>query len=532
MENNKIEEARRIIGLYTKKPFAACISKSRSRSPVYDLVLVIDDPEQGIERSRKAHRGTEYIVTLVSRRLFERDVRKGALGEFVAAILLEPYQPLHNGDYLSEQEADLKSRVILEELENLSLRYQNLLPEILIDPRFFFHVKMNRRAKIYPPLRSSYIRLLLEKNGEPQHGYTRAIERMVESGQLQSNGYIKVTQKLIEELPKPGEKVFTPFREVDLAIRRLATYGMASRSLEPTFIDDLYHDIDFASVDGFEDLPDPKSYLFLPTEGGLVSLDDKRGYRDLMGEIDVEGPGSIRRIGGALNFVYLIQYGEGSSRRSVVAKTFQNWYGLKWIPLSIWTVGSQNFDIIGERRLSNEYRMNRRLRSKGLNAPEVYHISVENRTIIEEFIPGIGFDKIAKKQLETTSRDPSDIANLGEEISRVHAEGISLGDSKPDNTILDREGRIWFVDLEQASTGGNPAWDLAEFLYYSGHYTLRWGRMKPLVEAFLRGYLRKGEESVVREISSSQYKRIFGVITAPHIVMGISKVCSSYGSSS
>ena len=67
---------------------------------------------------------------------------------------------------------------------------------------------------------------------------------------------------------------------------------------------------------------------------------------------------------------------------------------------------------------------------------------------------------------------------LGEEISRVHATGISLGDSKPDNAILDGSGRIWFVDLEQASESGTPAWDLAEFLYYCGHYTLRWGRMK------------------------------------------------------
>jgi tRNA A-37 threonylcarbamoyl transferase component Bud32 len=351
---------------------------------------------------------------------------------------------------------------------------------------------------------------------------------MEKTGLLTTNHYVRVTPKLIRELPRPGEKVLTPFREVDLAIRRLATYGMASNALEPTLIDDLYQDIDFASVDGFEDLPDPKAYLFLPTDRGLISLDDKRGYRELI-RSNALPPGSIRRIGGVLNFVYLIEYDERGKTRKVVAKTFQNWYGLKWIPLSIWTVGSQNFDIMGERRLTNEYKMNRSLRSKGLNAPEILHVSIPKRTIIEEFISGTGFDEIAKRCLNSGNGDLcAEIMKLGEEISRVHATGVSLGDSKPDNAILDGSGKIWFVDLEQASQGGSPAWDLAEFLYYCGHYTLRWGRMKPLTRAFLDGYLKIGEKKVVREISSSKYKRIFGVLTAPHILMGISKVSRSY----
>ena len=529
LDRSNLKDVERVIGLFEKKPFAACVSKSRARNPVYDLTIIVDDSKQGVERTRRHLRGNEYVVTLVSRNLFERDVKRGALGEFVAAILLEPYMPVYNGEYLSDKETELKIRVIKEELENLSLRYQDLLSEILIDPRFFFHVKMTRRAKIYPPLRSSYLRHLLEEGTESHHGYGRALEDLVKSGLLTANHYVRVTKKLIDELPKPGEKVFTPFREVDLAIRRLATYGMASNALEPTLIDDLYHDIDFASVDGFEDLPDPKAYLFLPTDRGLISLDDKRGYRELIKSSNLP-PGSIRRIGGALNFVYLIEYEERGNQKKVVAKTYQNWYGLKWIPLSIWTVGSQNFDIIGERRMTNEYRMNRSLRSNGLNAPEIYHVSVPKRTIIEEFIPGTAFDVIAKKCLDSNNEyGLTNIKNLGEEISRVHALGISLGDSKPDNAILDASGRIWFVDLEQASEIGTPAWDLAEFLYYCGHYTLRWGRMKPLVEAFLDGYIRLGDKRAVREISSSKYKRIFGVLTAPHIVMGISKVSRSYG---
>jgi tRNA A-37 threonylcarbamoyl transferase component Bud32 len=530
-----IQGAKEVTRQLVQDPNAAFVAKAWAgdASPV-DLVVVDLRPSQRIRRNRKRLDGTDYDATVISSNLFERDINRGSLGEIVAASLLEPYLPIMGTQYLAEQEDRYKRRVVMEELENLALRFQDLLLEILIDPRFFYHVKMQRRAKIYPPSRSEYLRTLRECPDAPR-AFEATLRMMASSGLVNMDERVRITRRLLDTLPKPGESLLTPFREVELAVRRLASYGIASNAPDNPLISDINRDLDAIQENGLQEMPDPKSFLFLPTGNGLVTLDDGRSYGELSwdGHPSPTKPTLVKRIGGALNFVYLVEYPGRDGRRRFVAKTFQNWYGLKWIPLSIWTIGSQNFDILGERRLSNEYRMNRKLRREGLNAPEIHHVSVPSRTIVEEFIPGRGFDKIAQDLISGSDPNASDrIAGLGAEISKVHERGVTLGDSKPDNVILDSEGRIWFVDLEQASEGGEPTWDLAEFLYYSGHYSLRWQRVKPLVESFLEGYLREGDPGIVGEIGSARYKRIFGLLTAPHIILGIGRVCGSYCNSS
>ncbi len=526
--------AERFLRAVPNEVIAACWCNpgAKNHSPV-SLLIVTRDGERGVSRQKRSIAGREFISVEVCKSLFERDVHRGALGEFVAGMLLEPYVPLVGTEYLRSQETDLKVRVIKEELENLDLRFHDLMLELMIDPRYFFHARMQRRAKIDPAARSAYLRSLSEEADTGSFGFEIALRRLAQLGLISLDGYVRVTPKLMSHLPKPRQRVTMPFREVELAIRRFATYGVSGDFLGPSLAQEIARGID-VSPSAERDLPDPKSYLYLPTEAGLVSVDDKRDYEELISSEESSwGSPSVRRIGGALNFVYLLEFRRGDETRRLVAKTFQNWYGLKWIPLTIWAIGSQNFDILGEKRLANEYRMNRFLRAKGLNAPQIHHVSVPRRTIVEEFIEGEGFDQIAKECLADPRQELlGRISAIGNEMALLHQAGATLGDSKPDNAILDEDGRIWFVDLEQSSEGGNPAWDLAEFLYYCGHYTLRWARMKAMAKAFLEGYLTSGEAKFVREISSARYKRVFSILTAPHIIMGISKLCESYGASS
>jgi len=529
-----LDVARSLVEGFSPRPLAALVTGLWEGGSPELLTIVPPGRGRPVSRERRRLGSDEVLVTKVSQNLFDKDVLEGFLGEFVACFLLEPYTPLSGTDYLLRRDIDFKVRIVREEFENLNLRFHDLLPELLLDPCFFFHSKMQRRSRIYPPSRSRYIRVLEQMKGDAC-GFEKALRNMVSSGLITWNGYVRATEKLLSQLPQNLTKNITPFREVELAIRRLAAYGIAHNFPGPSFINEVSRELDLLPASELQELPDPMSFLFLPTDGGLVTVDDRRGLRDL---IPAQGSGSrepesIRRIGGALNFVYLVRYADDGEMKQVVAKTYQNWYGLKWIPLSIWAIGSQNFNVLGESRLVNEYRMNRFLRSKGLNTPEIYHVSVPRRTIVEEFISGTGFDQIARECLSNPRPDLlGRIADLGEEISRIHLGGAALGDSKPDNAILDGEGRIWFVDLEQAAQGGDPTWDVAEFLYYSGHYTLRWRRMKPLAKSFVEGYLRSGDSSIVAQISKAKYKRVFGIITAPHIIMGISRLCSSYASGS
>jgi len=506
---------------------AACFTGDIERDgrPI-DLLVVEDDG--GLSRDRETLGGRELLRTRVSAELFERDIENGFLGEYVASFLMLPYSPLIGDGYLHHHETNLKERVIREELENLHLGFPNLIVELLIDPRFFFHARMQRRMKIHPPSRRDYLDMVSRSGREQWHGFESAIERLHCRGLLEGNELVTITEKMAREMPEDRSNPVVPFREVERTVRRLAAYGIAGNMLDGLTLDEATQGL---QKQVYEQLPDPKSYIFLRTEGGLVSIDDKRGIRELIAGKGSSTPEShsVKRIGGALNFVYLVEVDAGDKKERMVAKTYQNWYGLKWIPVNIWTVGAQNFDVLGERRMANEYKMNRHFASSGFRVPKILHVSVPRLTIVEEYIEGTPFSEIVRDYLSDGEESQArHIESLGRQISRIHARGITLGDSKPDNMILDSQEEIWFVDLEQAAVKGSQTWDLAEFLYYSGHYTLRWRRVKPMAESFIRGYLESGEVSVVRGISAAKYKRVFGLLTPPHIIMGISKLCSDY----
>ena len=108
-----------------------------------------------------------------------------------------------------------------------------------------------------------------------------------------------------------------------------------------------------------------------------------------------------------------------------------------------------------------------------------------------------------------------------------------MGDCKPENFIVTREGKTFFVDLEQAARNGNQAWDIAEFLYYSGHYVFPISSAKAasiIAKNFVEGYLEAGgRKETVKKAASKRYARVFSVFTAPHVIVAISNICRKMG---
>jgi thiamine kinase-like enzyme len=106
-----------------------------------------------------------------------------------------------------------------------------------------------------------------------------------------------------------------------------------------------------------------------------------------------------------------------------------------------------------------------------------------------------------------------------------------LGDTKPENVIIDQTGKICLIDFEQASTEGDKAWDVAEFLYYSGHYLspLRGnGDIQAFAKAFIDGYLEAGgDPAVIRRASAPIYMRVFSVFTMRKVILAISDTCKN-----
>ncbi len=522
---------------------AACLYGSRAcgyarPSSDYDVLLIMDPYSRKVKYHYVKLNHVDASILAVEKEIFEDDVANAFLGEFVSGRLLTPYIPIINGDYLWEQEIRMKRRIILEALENLVHRYKDLCCEILIDPYFFIYKKMQKRAMIYPPVKYSYLEMLSSERRKQNiksimRGYEAALESLrAENTIIFEDGYVKISESFAEEVRRKVYGVVAPIRETERIIRQYVSHGFAGAGVTPQIVLKEFASKVERELTGksFMELEDPKNYLYLRSALGTVSLGEKYTFRDIITKAAPFGKVSdlsVRKIGGTLSFVYLLSFREDGKERKVVAKRYEDWCGFKWMPLFIWAIGIRAFDVLGEKRLINEYKMNRFLTRHGIPAPEIYYMNLESRVLLQQYIEGRSLKEIIHGVLSEGSKMKKDlnlIRQLAQRLAEVHSLNVTIGDCKPGNIIFDSNNEIYFIDLEQAGEG-DPAWDIAELLYYTGHYAIKEEKIKPLINAFIEGYTERGDARYVREAGSLKYVRAFSFFTAPNILTEISKTC-------
>jgi len=281
----------------------------------------------------------------------------------------------------------------------------------------------------------------------------------------------------------------------------------------------------------------PEDYLFVPTASGLVPLGTKLGIDEVARKvlsIPKKEKVEITPIGGILNDVFLASAIVGGEERRVVIKRFRDWWSFKWFPLVVWTVGTKTFSVLGRSRLERECAISQLLYSKGIKVPRILYVSQKKRLVVKEFVKGEGADAVIKRMANTKNalkvrKDLKVVERIGRRLAKVHAMGIVLGDTKPENILIDEHGEIFLMDLEQASRRGDAVWDVAEFLYYAGH------DLSPLVDvkvaeavagAFVSGYLEVGgSPEVVRKSATPKYTKVFSIFTFPPVMLAISNIC-------
>jgi thiamine kinase-like enzyme len=95
--------------------------------------------------------------------------------------------------------------------------------------------------------------------------------------------------------------------------------------------------------------------------------------------------------------------------------------------------------------------------------------------------------------------------------------------------LVKPDGSIYMIDFEQATQDGDKAWDVAVFLYYSGHYLQPLygnGKAESIAKTFINGYLKAGGDiNVIKKAGSPKYTRVFSIFTMWTIISAISSVC-------
>jgi tRNA A-37 threonylcarbamoyl transferase component Bud32 len=534
----QIAGSRRIAG--------ACIFGARvggysaENSSLHTLLIVRNYPSR-LMLYPKLLKDINVFFLVVDGGLFERDVEQAIIGEFVAEKLMLPYQSLINPEYLWQQELKLKKRVIWELLENLVLEYPEMSHELVIKPKYFMYEDMKRKAHLFPLMTYSFLNALrndLRKQNTEliMQGYLEALNDLSKEGWVEfTNGQVKVNGIFIDDVKKRRIRIRALLRTVQ---RGVLTHVLRAW---PGVIQPIIEDQElFLKTHGqtaeeklVSQLDTSQKYLLIPTPKGLVPLSDTTSIEDFVQNHVPNGKFTkIEPLGGVLNTVYLVSFDRDGEPQRIVVKKFEDWFAFKWFPLAFWSLGTRSFAVLGQARLQREYSINHFLGSNGFAVPKILHVSPQQRLIFREYVEGTSMTEIVKQIVSPKVKAEKELAliqKVGEKMARVHSLGVVLGDCKPENIIVTQEGDIAFLDLEQATRDGNKPWDIAEFLYYSGHYVSPIGNTNAaelITKDFIKGYMGGGGKGeLVKKAWSAQYTKVFSIFTPPQVIFAISGIC-------
>ncbi len=536
-----IADDRRIVAAFLYGPLISGYGDEESN---INILLVLSGFGSRLKTYRKPIGERDAYVLAVDQAAFQKDVSAGWMGELAAEKLLIPYEPLINGDYLWRQEVSMKRRVIWELLESIVLEFPELSHELTIEQEYFMYETQMQRSKLFPPVAYRFLNILRndvrENNVEfMMKGYRKALEELSQEKWITlTNGLVKITPKFVNAIK--SQKIRIPIFLRDFQRTALLhIFSALSKMMTPFSVEEEVYSRTPAYGLGREDLTlqleDPKRHLLMSTPLGLVPLSDETTIEEFVRK-SVPGGVTIKveskQIGGVLNSVYQLSLKRNHHEQRIVVKKFKDWTGFKWFPLALWSLGTKSFAVLGKSRLEREYAINQYLHGKGLAVPKVLYISPKQSLIFQEYVEGENLADIIKKIVSSRGQVQKEleiVREAGRKIAEAHRLGVSLGDCKPENIIVTREGKICFVDLEQASRDGNQAWDIAEFLYYSGHYVpplAPTDEIMLVAGAFLEGYVEAGgDTATVKKAASPRYTKVFSLFTQPHVILVLSNLC-------
>jgi Kae1-associated kinase Bud32 len=518
--------------------------KTSNERTIQEVMLVIHDFQPRLMRYLKAVNNKTIFVFAVDQWIFERDVDRGFLGESIASKLIFPYLPLYGDAYLHEKEIALKKRLILELLENLVVNFPELTNRLQIKPQYFMYEVFSNRIRVFPLIAydlTNLTKFLQENEEQALSSYNQALKQLEAEEKISNtNGYITISKKFITQCQNPKLKI------INLSKNMPRTFFTSIFGVLPQLMNVVSQNTEvFLKTQKINwtrppnltrRFVDPQKYIFFPTSEGLVSLSDKVDIKAFAQKMVLKGENKnieVEPVGGMLNDVFLIKANGIGGETKVLAKRFKDWSGFKWFPLTVWSFGARSFVVSGQARLAKECAISDFLHSEGFNVPKILHVSNAERIVFMEYIDGENLSEAIKRV--ATSSDPANIddvldkvGRVGEIFAKVHSHNVCLGDTKPDNVLIKRDGTIFLIDFEQATKDGDKAWDIAVFLYYSGHYLQPFSSFKAesVAKAFINGYLKSGGNVYnVKKAGGPKYTRVFSIFTLPPTIRVISDVC-------
>jgi tRNA A-37 threonylcarbamoyl transferase component Bud32 len=499
-----------------------------------DLLVLCDGYSNGLRAHLRVYDGQEFRFLIADRTLVESDVEKGTLGDYLTEQFLYPYHPVLNIEYLDKMAERAKTRVAEEEARDLVIEFREMCRGLVAAPEFFGLSRMRKLARVSVPSMTAYLRLLeepvRERNLMALRSSFKTAFAATKGEVLKLEGeHVSLEDSAVDCWLKDrvSGQVVNVLRQSQRAFYSYLAKGRAIYLSPDLLTRELYSPLKLtldAELNRM-DPEDPKNYLFLRTSAGLVPLGEKASLDEVIANLHLGGPITITPLAGVLNEVFLVTAG----KEQLVVKKFTDWDGFKWFTLNLVSLGSKLFAVSGKARMTNEYGMNRYLGKRGLKVANIIYLNVKQRILVERYLSGPSFADLAKEAVNQSSltKGQAELAeSLGETLADIHEIGVSVGDTKPENYVIN-DGKIFTVDLEQAGKRKDYAWDIAELLFYTGHYRISptfTGGLKGIIEAIVNGYSRKGDPTELRKAAAVRYAKVFSIWTPAPVILEISRI--------
>jgi tRNA A-37 threonylcarbamoyl transferase component Bud32 len=228
-----------------------------------------------------------------------------------------------------------------------------------------------------------------------------------------------------------------------------------------------------------------------------------------------------RRLGNTISRTVLCELVHKDGVLKIAAKELARTKAVKWAALSMWT--AQKFRADPLFRLGTIYRALRHLRTLGLLTPEIEAVALDSRVIATRFVEGRSLADVVKGAL-AVKEGTELLAEAGKQMAGVHSTGACFGNIKPKNVIVNNG--LWFTDLEQfVFEGGDPAWDLAQFVSWGLKGTANATVAAKIASDFFSGY---GDEKTIEKLASKRHIETFYPVLSPQVARAIKNVVKSF----
>lgn len=488
----------------------------------YDLIIAIKGYKQRVRYNYlKGH--AEVSVLVIDSDLLLKDAQKAFLGEFAVGRFLNVYESISGAEYFDKVETAYKRRVALEAIAELAADYGDLSRNLVVPVEYILFQKLKKRAAIYPPALYSYVKTYSGDGGKKNltlscMGFMKPLQEFSEDSLITLDGNnFRITGAATK---KQLAKLQSLLAVAERGLRQYAVHGYAGRVKVGVIRKELLSKISRSrSIERIPQfLKNPKSLLLLD-EGHLI-MDGTQWLKHLLAKLSFSEKTSvsIRKVGGPYTLLREYTIKEGSRVEKFAVKAYRDLRSVKWFLLNFWTANSRKFEITPLARLTREYVALKGFRDAGINVPNIIGVVAPSRILITEFIEGTDLGIIAKEVLAGKTDDYSPIKTYGEILAKIHSLGYALGDAKPNNA-LKTDSKIFITDLEQAKKGGDRAWDISVFIYYSLRLNTNGKHVRDFVKAFLKGYLAEGNREIIQESLKVKYYEPFFPILAPNVVL-------------